>query len=118
MKIPVPTTNRKFFRQSLEILKIIPPLNTLRARELDVLSEFLYWNYHYKHLPKDDRWKIIFDYETKLQMREYISIDEQQFNNCMTSLRKKNVMKKRAIENTYGINPETPSITFEFKLNE
>jgi len=121
MNIPVNTTTKKYFRQSLEVLKILPPLNTLRPRELDVLAGFLYFDYKYKDVEIGARSKILFDYDTKLQIRETINIDEQSFNNCMTSLRKKGILKKRGIETNYGltISPEgTASITFNFKINE
>lgn len=114
MIIPIPTTQRKFFRQVLEILKPIPPLNLLRNKELDVLAEFLYYNDKYSHLEKDIRSKIVFDYDTKLDMREYLNMDEQSFNNHMTSLRKKGILTKRSVENTFGIDIKSPIITFQF----
>jgi len=123
MNIPIKTTMLKYFRQSLEVLKILPPLNTLRARELDVLAGFLYFDYKYKDIEIGARSKILFDYDTKLQIRENIHIDEQSFNNCMTSLRKKGILKKRGIETNYGLTPvETEqgiisTISFNFIIN-
>ena len=118
MVIPIPTTLPKYFRQCLEIIRIIPPLNTLRPKELDVLAGLLYEDYKYSHLAPDVRSKIVFDYTTKMELRDRIHIDEQQFNNCLTSLRKKGILKKRGIETNYGINPDKPFITFEFKIKE
>jgi len=121
MNIPIKTTMFRYFRQSLEILKVLPPLNTLRARELDVLAGFLYFDYKYRTVDIEARSKILFDYDTKLNIRELAIIDEQSFNNCLTSLRKKGIIKKRGIETNYGltISPEgTASITFNFKINE
>lgn len=123
MNIPIKTTMFRYFRQSLEILKVLPPLNTLRARELDVLAGFLYFDYKYKAVDVEARSKILFDYDTKMELKELISIDEQSFNNCLTSLRKKGVLKKRSIETNYGLTPiETEhgiisSITFNFKID-
>ena len=113
----------KYFRQSLEVLKILPPLNTLRHRELDVLSGFLYFDYVYRDVEIGARSKILFDYDTKLSIRELVSIDEQSFNNCLTSLRKKGILKKRGIETNYGLTPVetehgiTSAITFNFIIN-
>ena len=123
MNIPIKTTMLRYFRQSLEVLKILPPLNTLRARELDVLAGFLYFDYKYRDIEIGARSKILFDYDTKLSIRENIHIDEQSFNNCMTSLRKKGILKKRGIETNYGLTPvETENgiisaITFNFIIN-
>jgi len=116
MVIPIQTTKKKYFRQCLEVLKILPPLNTLRPKELTVLAEFLYWNNEYKHIPKEDRWKIIFDYETKLKMKDNIGIDDFSFNNITTSLRKKGILSKKGIENTFGIDADKPFIKFEFAI--
>ena len=118
MTVPVPTTKRLYFRQALELLKPIPPLNTLTNRELDVLAEFLYYNDKYKDIETSLRAKIIFDYETKLAMREYLDIGEAPFNNILTSARKKNILTKRGIVNDYGLNPDKPDITFKFTIAE
>lgn len=121
MEIKINTTGHKFFRQGLEILKILPPLNALRARELDVLAEFLYWDHFYRAIDIVTRQKILFDYDTKMAMKENIHIDEQSFNNCLTSLRKKGILKKRSIDTNYGLTPNddgTASIVFNFKIDE
>jgi len=118
MIIPIPANPRNFFRMSLELIKPIPPLNKLRPKELDVLSEFLYYNYKYKDLDPSVRWKVIFDYDTKMEMKEYLSMDEQSFNNHLTTLRKNNILSKRSIGNDFGITPEQPFIKFDFKLSE
>lgn len=120
MNIPIKTTMFRYYRQSLEILKVLPPLNTLRARELDVLAGFLYFDYKYRTVEIEARSKILFDYDTKMELKELISIDEQSFNNCLTSLRKKGVLKKRSIETNYGLTPNddgTASIVFNFKID-
>ena len=48
MRLTIATDERKFFRQFLEILSSIPPLNKLRNRELDILAAMMYYNYLYK----------------------------------------------------------------------
>jgi hypothetical protein len=118
MTIPIPTDKRKYFRQALELIKPIPPINTLTNRELDVLAEFLYYNYKYRDIKEDLRAKIIFDYETKLAMREYLKMEEASFNNILTSARKKNILTKRGIVKDYGLNPDTPDILFKFSITE
>lgn len=116
MIINIPTTKRKFFRQALEIMKAIPPINKLRPKELDVLAELLYYNYIYGHIEENLRGKVVFDYDTKITIREYLDINETNFNNILTILRKKGILIKRSITNDYGINPDKPNITFKFNL--
>jgi len=118
MIITIPTTDRKYFRQALELLKPLPPINTIRDKELDVLAEFLYHNDKYKNIESDLRSKILFDYDTKLAIREYLGISEANFNNIVTRLRKLNILNKKRTFNTYGITSEDKSITFKFKINE
>jgi len=118
MNIPVTTNKRLYFRQALELLKPIPPINLLANRELDVLAEFLYYNNEYKDIAEDLRAKIIFDYDTKLAMREYLDMGEAPFNNILTLLRKKGILTKRGIVNNYGLNPDNPDIIFKFKIED
>jgi hypothetical protein len=117
MIVPIETNKRKYFRQALELLRPIPPINTLANRELDVLAEFLYYNDKYKDIASELRAKVIFDYDTKLAMREYLEMGEAPFNNILTSLRKKGVLPKRGVVNSYGLSPENPDIVFKFKIN-
>lgn len=119
MIITINTTTNKYFREALEILKALPPLNTLSKRELDVFGWLLYYNYEYREL-KDDklRNKLIFDYDTKLAIQEALGISGAVMDNLITALRKKDVIKGRLIINTYGLNPEKPDIIFKFKINE
>lgn len=118
MIIPIQTNKRLYFRQALEILKPIPPINTLANRELDVLAEFIYYNDKYRDIKEELRAKIIFDYDTKLAMREYLDMGEAPFNNILTSLRKKNILTKRGIISSYGLNLNNPDIVFKFKIDE
>lgn len=116
MNIKIPTTHRQYFRQALEIMKSIPPLNSLRNKELDVLGQLLYFNHVYGDLEPAIRGKVIFDYDTKIDMMEYIGMDEASFNNNLTSLRKNKILKGRSIISTFGLNTTSPDITFKFLI--
>lgn len=118
MIVTISTNKRKYFRQALELLKPIPPINALANREIDVLAEFIYYNDKYKDIKEDLRAKIIFDYDTKLAMREYLNMGEAPFNNILTLLRKKNILTKRGIVSSYGLNLDKPDITFKFNVDE
>jgi hypothetical protein len=118
MVIPITLSHRDFFRMNLEILKSFPPFSELRSKELDVLAEILFYNYKYKDIDPLVRGKVIFDYSTKVEMRSNLQMDEQSFNNHLTTLRKKGILNKRTIVSNYGINTSTPVITFNFKLEK
>ena len=120
MVINVDTTKRKYFRQLLELLKPIPPFNSMRGQKLDVLAELLYYNYLYKSIDKLLRYKILFDYETKVKMRETLGLGEARFNNLMSELRKLGIITARGLVTDFGIDPDKDngSITFKFNVND
>lgn len=118
---PIKTSEKKFFRMFLEIIRSIPPFNKLRTKELDVLAQILYYNNKYKQLPLDDRLLILFNKKTKIKMRDDIGISNAVFDMYMSNLRKHNVLGK---ENT--LSPFLESlffdnefeITFKFEKND
>ena len=116
MEINVETTKKKYFRQVLELLKPVPPFNILRAQQLDILAQFLYYNHKYRHIEKVIRFKILFDYETKVKIREEVGISESVFNNILTSLRKANVLTSRGLVTDFGINPDKEENGIHFKF--
>lgn len=88
MKLTIATDDRKFFRQILEVLNSFPPLDKLRNKELDVLSSIMYYNYLYKDLDEEVRWKVINNKLTRKEIREYIGMKEDVFNNNLSVIRK------------------------------
>jgi hypothetical protein len=117
MVIKINTSGRKYFRQALEIIKTLPPLNRLRNKELDVLSELLYFNDKYSNIPQELRWKIVFDYDTKMEMIKYLGIKDIDMYNIITSLRKKGIIKGRTIEHTFGLTLANTDIHFNFIMD-
>ncbi len=120
MVINVETTEDKYFRQVLELLKPLPPFNKLADQVLDVLAQFLYYNHKYKHIEKVIRFKVLFDYDTKVSMREAVNMTEARFNNILMLLRKENILNKKGLVSDFGISPEKDggNIIFEFKIKE
>lgn len=88
MKLAIATDDRKFFRQVLEVLRSFPPLDTLRKKELDLLSGIMYYNYLYKNLDDTIRWRVINNRSTKKELRDYLGMNEDVFNNNMSIIRK------------------------------
>lgn len=114
--IQVPTTERRFFRQYLELIN---PLFKLRGKELDVLAEFLYYNHQLKEVPEEHRWKVIFNYETKTKIREKLNLSVASMNNNISALRAKKIIRDNKIHKDFLVHPEGEcDIIFRFKVNE
>jgi len=112
-KIPIKTTENKFFRQFLELFRSLPPFNELRSRELDVLSQILYQNNKYSSIVTVTRPLVVFSKEVRKEMRESLSISEDIFNNNLSGLRKKNLINE---DNRLIPFLETLKYDKEFKL--
>lgn len=118
MKINIKTNNKLFFRQALEVVKHIPPYNKLRPRELDVLAQLIYYENQFKDLSEDVRGKIIFDYDTKQNMRDFIGINEAVFNTTISTLRSKGFISGKTLKAPIKFDPTKPEITFKFNIEE
>lgn len=94
MKLTIATDEKRFFRQALEILSGFPPLDTLRNRELDLLAAVMYYNYIYRNLDEDIRWRVINNKTTKKELRELIDMNEDVYNNNMSIIKKTGVIDK------------------------
>jgi len=115
--IPLPPIGvSKFFRQYLELLN---PIIQLRGKELDVLAELLYYNHTLKAIPEEHRWKLIFDYDTKLKIRNKLKLSEASMNNNLSALRKKNIIQENRIGKAYLIEPgKSFLLGFNFVIDE
>ena len=88
MKLTITTDDRKFFRQILEVLSSFPPLDKLRNKELDLLAGVMYYNYLYRNLDDEIRWRVINNRSTKKELREFLDMGEDVYNNNMSIIRK------------------------------
>ena len=94
MRLDINTTHKKVFRQIVEVIRSIPPLDLLRNRELDVLAILMYYNFKYRNVEESIRWRIINDPSTKKEMQAEISMSEDIFNNNMSLVRKAGLIDK------------------------
>ena len=113
---PIKTNTETFFRQYLELIN---PMMGLRKKEMDVLSQLLYYNHKHKELDEYIRMKMIFDQDTKVKIRGKLDISEASLNNNLTELRKRGIItKKNSIASHFLIHPEDKfELTFKFELN-
>lgn len=92
MKINIKTTEEKFIRQLIELLKGVPPVSKLRPKEIDVLCELIYQFNKYKSYPEEHKLAIIFNSNTRKEMRERINLNQDSFNNNISNLRKHKIL--------------------------
>jgi len=120
MKLNIKTTQQKAYRQILEIIRSFPPLDALRNRELDVLAVLMYYNYKYRDIQEEIRWRVINDTSTKRDMQHDIDMSEDIFNNNISLVRKAGLIDKDGriprflqimIDKKYYVN-------FSFEINE
>lgn len=117
-EINITTSVNLFFRQWLETVKIFKPFSELRPKELDVFAELLKHNYLLKDIPETHRWKLVFDYDTKLKMKEYLKMKDETFQNILSALRGKKLIVENTIPKQYCIYPDDDNtLTFRYKLN-
>lgn len=91
--ISIPTNDRLFYRQFLELLRSIPPISKLRPKELDVLSEVMYQLNKYSNLA-DVRNTVVFSTQVRKEMRDNLSLGEDSFNNNLSILRKWKILTR------------------------
>lgn len=93
-KINIPTTEKLFYRQFLEILRSVPPISKLRPKELAVLAEIMNQNNKYAHLPQNIRKTMVFSTQVRKEMRDTLNMGEDSFNNNISILRKWKILSK------------------------
>lgn len=83
-------------------LTILKPLNKLRPKEIELMALLLYYNElekpNFKH--DADRWRKVFDYDTKVKIRDELGVEDYSIQNLLSSLRKKNAVIKEDGVNT------------------
>ena len=106
------TLKNLFFRW-LDITKSFHNLNNQQQR---VLALLLYYHYQYKKETTNNKilWTIVFDYDTKMKIKEELDMNDNSFQNMMTQLRKKNVIINGEISSRFI--PELDLNTKNFKV--
>jgi len=118
MTLTVNTDIKSFYRQLLELLRGIPPLSTLRNRELDLLAVFMYYNWKHRGLDEDIRWRILNDVSTRREMQKEIGMGTDVFNNNISIIRKAGIIDKEGvlIENLRIYPTSNFKLEFNFKV--
>lgn len=115
MNIPIKVNISNFFKMLLTMMNKFPPIRGLRDRELDVLAEIMYQNYENRNIKDFNKRQIlIFSTETRLLMQENLGMKEGSFNDYLSKLRRKGVIKDNKLLGFLNIIPEG---NYSFNIN-
>lgn len=95
-KFKIPCNKKSFFRRWLIITS---PFHKLKPRQISVLTEILYYYDIMKDSfdNDDDLWASVFDYSTKMKIRENLKIEDYILQNSLSLLRKSGVIKNNKV---------------------
>jgi hypothetical protein len=115
--------SKGFFTTYVNLMSVFSPISTLRKQDKRVLAELMYMNYHiskdYKDREDPKKWVALFDYDTKLRMKEHLSnMSDQTFANSLTVLRKKGLLSSdNYLHSKLRLYPDEKNLlTFEFNI--
>lgn len=90
--IQIKTNDDMFYRQFLETIRSIPPINKLRSRELDVLAEIMRKFDMYKDYPDEHKIAVVFGTAGRKEICDKININIDSLNNNLSLLRKSKIL--------------------------
>lgn len=84
-------------------LKFTKPIHRLSPKEIDLLTEIIYKYFQEKDNFKReaDLWKKVFDYDSKMEYKEILDIQDPSMQNLLSSLRRKKVLNNNKVEESY-----------------
>lgn len=115
----VATLNIKFKDMLSHWLKVTRVFNGLTDSEIELLALILFYYFEYKKEITNDTllWKVVFDYDTKMLIKEELDITDQNLQNKLSVLRKKNVIKDNKVLGVYIPTIEEGSSNFKVIFN-
>lgn len=115
--IELKVTAEQYFESVLIALKPMQPFRELRDKELRVLAQLLYYAYKYKDLPDDEKFRLVFDYDTRQKICDNLSIPMGSLYNNLTVLRTKRIIDGRTINKRFLLDPDKdPSVVYKFSI--
>ena len=126
--IEIKTTNERFFLEYLTIKKpflenILSRINNkqvvIHPKPLNVFALLLYYNYVYSNLAEDVKWKMVFDYKTKVAIMDSLGIKEGHLNTYLSTLRNMKLLNGKQISKPFIFYPDSGyELTFKFAFDE
>jgi len=90
----------------------------LSDNPLRVLAQLLYYNNSHKSLDEKTRWKMVFDYDTKIKICEYLDMPVTHLNSYLSQLRRLKIVKDRRVDEWYIVYPESDmKMVFDLKVD-
>lgn len=107
---------KDLFRKWLEITK---PFHKLSNQHQDILALLLYHHYVLKREITNEKilWKMVFDYDTKLKIKQELDIKDNLLQNVLSKLRNKKVITDGKISPVYIPNLKQKSKNFRILYN-
>ncbi len=100
-------------------MEITKPFHKLNSQQQKVVALYLYYHYTYKKQITNPKilWKVVFDYDTKMLIKEELGMKDAGFQNIMYQLRQKGVVKKNTVLSAYIPNLEIKAKNFKIIFN-
>jgi len=115
--IPVTVSPKKYYALVLETLKPIYPFSGLTGNDTKVLALILFYTNHHLDKGYEDMNRLVFDYDSRLVMREELNMKLAGYNNCITSLRKLGILEGKKIKPQFILSPDKDNvISYQFNI--
>lgn len=96
------------------ILSNIPPFTKLRRQELEYYAHLLTMNYRLRNIPFKERNKLLFTYDTKIDIATKMGIKISGVYNIITTLRNLKIIDNDSLVPKYVLN-KSKELTFIFE---
>lgn len=109
-----------YFIKLVEILGLVAPIKNLRPKEKLLLAHLLYYNDKYRSLDQEERKRLIFSKETRIDICTNMGIDAQTYYNNKSQLKSKGLLNDEYLNTPYYkfYYSGQASLTFNLKGNE
>ncbi len=105
----------------IQYVTIIAQLFSLSTKPAETLAEILYQNYKFRNIVTETkyRWITVFDVENRKVMQENLGIEDKNFSNFLTALRKKDILRGIEVADKFVVYPDIKDdkVIFELKFN-
>lgn len=100
-------------------LDITSAFHNLTKQQKQVLGLFLYYHYKYQKEISNNKilWKVVFDYDTRQEVKNQLGIKDAVLQNILSKLRKDGIIKNNKIISTFIPELEQDSKVFKIIFN-
>ena len=106
MELTIPVRGADRFYLMLNLFSTFKPYSLLNNREKQVLAELLYVDFELQPLEERRRNKLIFDYDTRREIGQKLSISTNSIYNIMSSLKKKGFIGENTLKHRFDYTDE------------